>query len=123
MTEHNIEIPCNTEVVIRVSCKEVAVDIVPVIELPSVIEPTPEPAINPLPILDPVVDAIPLIAPAPIPVEPEPISLPPVIIDSPIPDPVTVPLPPLEPIPLPPIETTSPVETVIPPEHCYCDLG
>jgi hypothetical protein len=111
MTEHNIEIPCNTEVVIRVSCKEVAVEVVPVTD-PLPLNPTPEP----------VVEIIPIIAPAPIPVEPEPIPLPPVIIDSSIPDPVTVPLPPLEPIPLPPIEKTSPVETVIPPEHCYCDL-
>jgi len=99
MTEHNIEIPCNTEVVIRVSCKEVAVEVVPVVELPAVIEIIPEPAINPLPTLDPVA-------------EPETIVLPPVIIDSPIPN------------PLPSVVEPIPVESLPKelPEHCYCDL-
>jgi hypothetical protein len=121
MIEHNIEIPCNTEVVIRVSCKEVAVEPIPVIELPPVIELIPEPAIASIPTPDPVVEAIPIIDPASLPtVEPEPIPLPSVIIDSP---PVPDPLPPvIEPIPvtepLPPIPVVEPVQV----EHCYCDL-
>jgi hypothetical protein len=127
MTEHNIEIPCNTEVVIRVSCKEVAVEAISVIELPPLIEPTPEPTINTAPTPDPIVEAIPAINPVSIPtVEPEPIPLPPVIIDSPVAPPVPDPLPPVvEPIPVtepsPPIPVPV-VETIPITEHCYCDL-
>jgi hypothetical protein len=118
MIEHNIEIPCNTEVVIRVSCKEVAVEPILVIDsLPPIVEPIPEPLIDLFPTLDPT-EIIPLL---------------PVIIDTPIPDPV-IPLPDslppvIEPIPvvinepLPPIAI--PVVESVPassPEHCYCDL-
>lgn len=111
MTEHNIEIPCNTEVVIRVSCKDVAMEPI-LVNDPLPLDPTPEPEVEPIPAIDPV---------PPETVEPEPI---PEIIDSPIPDP----LPPVvEPIPvvitLPPIPIPI-VEPVpeISPEHCYCDL-
>jgi hypothetical protein len=111
MTEHSIEIPCNTEVVIRVSCKEVGV--VPVIELPPVIEPIPEPAIAPIPTPDPVVEAISVIDPVPSAIiEPEPVALPSIIIDSPVAPPVPEPLPPI------PIPVAKPVQI----EHCYCDL-
>jgi hypothetical protein len=105
MTEHNIEIPCNTEVVIRVSCKEVAVEAIPVVEIIPVIDPASLPTL-----------------------EPEPIPLPQVIIDSPVAPPVSDPLPPVvEPIPvtepLPPIPVVEPVPVpVAPTEHCYCDL-
>jgi hypothetical protein len=118
MTEHNIEIPCNTEVVIRVSCKEVAVepilvtDPLPLDPTPEpIVEAIPEPEIDPVPTPEPVVEIIPVIAPDTIPVEPEPIPLPPVIIDSPVTLPVSDPLPPVvEPLP------------AAPTEHCYCDL-
>jgi hypothetical protein len=116
MTEHNIEIPCNTEVVIRVFCKEVAVEPIlvtdPVPTPEPVIEAIPEPQIDLVPTPDPVVEIIPVIDPvSPLTVEPEPIPLPPIIIDSPITLPVTDPLPPvLEPLP------------AAPTEHCYCDL-
>jgi hypothetical protein len=116
MTEHNIEIPCNTEVVIRVSCKEVAVDVVSVIELLPVIELTPEPAIALIPTPEPVVEAIPEIDPALAAIV-EPIPLPPVIVDSPIPDPL--PQVAIEPTPIQPVmEPISVSES----EHCYCDL-
>jgi hypothetical protein len=114
MTEHNIEIPCNTEVVIRVSCKEVAVEPILVTD-PLPLDPTPEP----------VVEIIPLVYPAPpISVQPEP--TPPVIIDSHLTLPVPDPLPPVvEPIPVIeqpiPIPVVEPVP-VAPTEHCYCDL-
>jgi len=130
MTEHNIEIPCNTEVVIRVSCKEVAVDATPVIELPPVIDPTPEPAIATIPTPDPVVEAISIIDPASLPtLETEPIPLLPVIIDSPVAPPVTDPLPPVvEPIPVvinepsPPIPLPVELLPKVSQDHCYCDL-
>jgi hypothetical protein len=123
MTEHNIEIPCNTEVVIRVSCKEVAVepilvaDPLPLDPTPEpVVEAIPEPEINPVPTPNPVVEPIPVIDPGPpIPVEPEPIPLPPVIIDSPVTLPVPEPSPPI------PILIVEPVPAA-PTEHCYCDL-
>jgi hypothetical protein len=136
MTEHNIEIPCNTEVAIRVSCKEVAVEPILVTD-PLPFEPTPEPIIeaisepeiDPVPTPDPMVETIPVIDPnPPATVEPEPI--PPVIIDSPVTPPVPDPLPPVvEPIPVvinepsPPIPI--PAVELLPaasPEHCYCDL-
>jgi hypothetical protein len=124
MTEHNIEIPCNTEVVIRVSCKEVAVEPILVTD-PLPLDPTPEPIVEAIP--EPVVETIPLIDPnPPATVEPEPIPLLPVIIDSPVAPPVPAPLPPVvEPIPvtepLPPIPVVEQVP-VAPTEHCYCDL-
>jgi Nuclease A inhibitor-like protein len=121
MTEHNIEIPCNTEVVIRVSCKEVAVE--PIL----VTDPLP-PALDPVPNPDSVVETIPMIDPnPPATVEPEPIPLPPVLIPDPVTPPVLDPLPPVvEPIPVVITEPSPPmpipiVEPVLP-EHCYCDL-
>jgi len=108
MTEHNIEIPCNTEVVIRVSCKEVAVEAV------SVIKPT----------IDPVVEIIPEIDPA-TPVEVEPIVSTPVIIDSLIPYPIIPSLPdPLPPVIIEPTLITPVIEPIpiSEPENCYCDL-
>jgi hypothetical protein len=136
MTEHNIEIPCNTEVVIRVSCKEVVVDPILVVDaLPLDSTPEPlveaisEPVIELLPTPNPLVDLIPVIDPALAAiVEPEPIPLPPV----PIPDPVTLPLPdPLPPVvePIPVTEPSPPIPILVvkptpepEPEHCYCDL-
>jgi hypothetical protein len=142
MTEHNIEIPCNTEILIRVTCKEASPILIveplppepsPVIDpvvtvepitIPVESEPIPviEPIPNPDPIPDPVIEPIP-----PKPVEPEPIPLPPVLIPDPvlpvqpIPDPVISPLP----DPVPPISTPEPLPVnaqPLPPEHCYCDL-
>jgi len=118
MTEHNIEIPCNTEVVIRVSCKDVALE--PILATdPLPLDPTLEPEVEPIPAID-------LVPPET--VEPEPIPLPPEIIDLPVTQPVSDPLPPVvEPIPvvitLPPIliPVTEPVPEISP-EHCYCDL-
>jgi hypothetical protein len=49
MTEHTIEIPCNTEVVIRVSCKELALE--PIL----VTDPLP-----PIPVANPTIESIPL---------------------------------------------------------------
>jgi len=111
MTEHNIEIPCNTEVVIRVSCKEVTVEPILVTDLLP-LDPSPEPVVEIIPVIDPA---------PPIPVEPE--DIPPVIIDSLVTPPVPEPLPPVvEPIPvtepLPPTPVVEPVQV----EHCYCDL-
>jgi hypothetical protein len=115
MTEHNIEIPCNTEVVIRVSCKELALEPILVTD-PLPLDPTPEPEVEAIPEIDPV---------PPETVEPEPIPLPPEIIDSPVTSPVSDPLPPVvEPIPVVitlPIPVTEPVPAASP-EHCYCDL-
>ncbi|WP_210391332.1 nuclease A inhibitor family protein [Synechococcus sp. PCC 7502] len=90
---------------------------VPIIELPPVIEPTPEPVVEIILVIDPA---------PPISVQPEPI--PPVIIDSPITPPVPEPLPPVvEPIPV--TEPSPPVSILVvepvppaPTEHCYCDL-
>jgi len=107
MIEHNIEIPCNTEVVIRVSCKEVPMEVIPVVDL----LPIPEPLIDLVPTPDPI-EIIPVIDP--VPVEPELIPLPPVIIDFPISDPV-IPLPdPLPPVvePIPVVITEIPVVEV-----------
>jgi hypothetical protein len=120
MTEHNIEIPCNTEVVIRVSCKEVALEPILVNEPVLIPDPVLEPVIEPVQTPEPVVEPIPVTAP----VNPEPIPLPPV----PTPDPVTPPVP----DPLPPVVEPIPVVITLPPiaipvvepaaEHCYCDL-
>jgi len=144
MTEHNIEIPCNTEVVIRVSCKEVAVEVIPVVD-PL---PIPEPLIDLVPTPDPI-EIIPVIDP--VTVEPELIPLPPVIIDSPISTPVIplsdplpsvvepipvviteipiveVPqLPIIEPIPVSPLVEPVPLPPIVEPtaavDACYCDL-
>jgi len=118
MIEHNIEIPCNSEVVIRVSCKEAPVEPILVTD-PLPLDPTPEPVVEPIPMIEPA---------PPISVDPEPIPLPPVIIDSPVTLPVPDPLPPIvelipvtEPLPPIPIPVLVPVPAV-PTEHCYCDL-
>jgi hypothetical protein len=107
MTEHNIEIPCNTEVLIRVSCKEAQP--IPVIEpLPPELSPVIEPVVTVEPINIPVEsEPIPVIEPITVPIIPlDPVTeLTP--NPDPIPDPVIEPVPPKpvepEPIPLPPV--------------------
>jgi hypothetical protein len=137
MTEHNIEIPCNTEVLIRVTCKEAQP--IPVIDpLP----PEPSPVIDPVVTVEPIttpVESEPILVIKPIaePVIPSDPVIEPISNPDPIPDPVVVPIPPVEPepIPLPPIpdplppvlilDPVSPVKPIsdpVPPEHCYCDL-
>jgi Nuclease A inhibitor-like protein len=135
MTEHNIEIPCNTEVLIRVTCKEAQP--IPVIEpLPPEPSPIIEPVITVEPINIPVEsEPIPVIEPIPpkpvepelIPLPPIPEPLPPVLIPDPVPpvqptsDPIVLPLPDS----VPPISTPEPLPVPtqpLPPEHCYCDL-
>jgi hypothetical protein len=129
MTEHNIEIPCNTEVLIRVTCKEAAP--IPFIEpLPTEPSPVIEPVVTVESITIPV-ESKPIVEPIPVVIEPitepvipsdpviEPIPNPdPVIISDPLPDPVIEPVPsnPLEPepIPLPPVLIPDPVLPVQP---------
>jgi hypothetical protein len=131
MTEHNIEIPCNTEVLIRVTCKEAAP--IPVVEPVVTIEPAieetnPELPLPVEPITIPVeLEPIPVVEPLPpepvIPSDPviKPILTPdPVIILDPILDPVIEPVPPKpvepEPIPLPPIpDPLPPIPDPVPP--------
>jgi hypothetical protein len=98
MTEHNIEIPCNTEVLIRVTCKEAA----------------PIPVTEPLsPELSPVIEPVVTFEPINIPVESEPIPVVesitlPVIPSDPVIEPIhnpeLIPDPVIEPVPTKPVE-------------------
>jgi hypothetical protein len=133
MTEHNIEIPCNTEVLIRVTCKE-AQPILVVEPLPTEPSPVIEPVVTvehitipvesePIPVIepialpvthsDPVIEPIPTPIPDPViePIPPKPVGPEPILL-PPIPDP----LPPVEPIPnsLPPVLIPDPVIPPLP---------
>jgi hypothetical protein len=111
MTEHNIEIPCNTEVVIKVSCTErtcgtatpvICDGVFPILIVEPVIEPGIEPIADPIidfPILivEPVIEPVVELTPDPVIGSPKPIDEPVAVIEQ-ITEPVVIAEPVIEPI-------------------------
>jgi len=112
MTEHIIEIPCNTEVAIRVSCTErtcgtptpvICDGGFPILIVEPVIEPGIEPIADPIidfPILivEPLIEPVVELTPDPVIGSPKPIDEPVAVIVEPVIDPITEPVVIAEPV-------------------------